>query len=140
LARKPKTTKKKAPTTKKKPKKTKTTPVVEMDDDGHPDEFVWMELTDDQLENFMAPEEMLETEGLSLGDRLGTISKLEQLEEASIPPIAKKAGLKLMLKGSQICLVPGGEFLSVGELQLLAQWLLDEATKAAEDYAIDFDS
>lgn len=134
MAKKKTKTRTKTTKTKNPSKKSKKPP--HSDDD--PDEFVWMELTgDNQMEHVLAPTEtLLRTEGLSLGDRLGTIAKLEQIEEMSVPPIAKKAGLSLALKGAQIRLVPTGELLSIGELHILAEWLLEEAGKAAEDYDI----
>lgn len=74
---------------------------------------------------------------LSLGERLGTISQLEKLEESAIHPLLQKAGLSLRLHGSKVSLVEGGEALTPEELCSLSAWLHEEASKAAEEYAID---
>lgn len=74
---------------------------------------------------------------LSLGQRIGTISMLETIPAESLPAVVRKAGLHLKLQGSNIHLAPGGESLTMTELKELAEWLLEEASKASEQYAID---
>lgn len=134
-------TKKKKPASKKPtPKKEKkTTKRAKKEPEN---EFEWMDLVVDDDGDSSNDEEldMLACEGFSLGDRLGTISKLETVEDASIPALAKKAGLNFRLTGSKISVVPEGQYLTIEELKALAEWLLGEANKAAEDYAIDFNS
>jgi hypothetical protein len=97
------------------------------DDDDFDDPDFWQEVSEEEQ---VAP-------SLSLGQRIGTITMLETIPAESLPAVVRKAGLHLKLQGSNVHLAPGGESLTLAELKELAQWLLEEASKASEQYAID---
>lgn len=126
-------TKKKAkpskPKTKKKSPAKKPTLLFE-DEDGDEDEFDFFGHEEAEMEHESSP-------SLTLGQRLGTITMLETIPAASLPLVAQKAGLEMKLEGSKVCLSEKGQALSLSELKELAEWLLQEAQKASEQYAID---
>ena len=97
------------------------------DDDDFDEDFGWKVV---EQEEDVVP-------SLSLGQRIGTITMLETIPAESLPAVVRKAGLHLKLQGSNIHLAPGGESLTLAELKELAEWLLQEASKASEQYAID---
>ena len=118
--------KKKAKKVAKKPSKKKAKAAPDLD-------FVEFDIGDYQEEEDSQPYGF----ALSLGERIGTISQLEKIDENAIHPLIQKAGLALKLHGSLVSLVEGGTPLSPEELCSLATWLYEEASKAAEEYSID---